>query len=255
MNHDETSLADILSDEPLSTEVAEAVEVETPEATDAGQPRDDSGRFAAKTGVDGQETAAQVPPTDKLPQEDYKALRDEREKRQAAEARIAALEQQIQQPHQQPEPAPSIWEDEQRWQQNFGGQVVSQAVQQASLNARLDMSEMMVRQANPDFEDVKAEFLALATKNPQLAEQALADAHPWNKAYDIAKNHRAMTELGATNVAELRAQIEAKIREELAAQQPQPAPSLPNSLANAQSARSAASGAYAGPTTLADLLK
>lgn len=252
MNHEGTSLADILSDEPLSTEVAEAAEVVEPEATDAGQPRDDSGRFAAKTGVDGQEAAAPVPPTDKLPQEDYKALRDEREKRQAAEARLAALEQQIQ---QQPEPAPSIWEDEQRWQQNFGGQVVSQAVQQASLNARLDMSEMMVRQANPDFDEVKAEFMALAEKNPQLAEQALADAHPWNKAYDIAKNHRAMTELGATNVAELTAQLEAKIRAELAAEQPQPTPPLPNSLANAQSARSAASGAYAGPTTLADLLK
>ena len=69
------------------------------------------------------------------------------------------------------------------------------------------MSEMMVRQANPDFEDVKAEFLALAQQNPDLTRQALADPHPWSKAYQIAKNHKTMTELGATDLDTLKAKL------------------------------------------------
>lgn len=235
-----------VADEPLS-------EPENP-----GIARDEHGRFASTTGVEPQATAEPVPPTEQagLPKDVYEPLRAVRDENKALKDRLDALTQQIaatQQP--QPAPAPSIWEDEQGWQKNFGGQVVSQAVQQASLNARLDMSEMMVRQANPDFDEVKAEFMALAEKNPVLAEQALADAHPWNKAYAIAKNHRAMTELGATDVETLKA----KIREELMAEmQANPAPAaqgLPPTLSSERSVGSRSGPAWTGPAPLSDLLR
>lgn len=211
----------------------------TPEPETIGQPRDESGKFAAKepTGVDEQETANPVPPTDKLPQEDYKAIRDEREKRQRAEDRAAALEAQLASLQNPPTAPPSIWDDDQGALQHVKQEAIAAAVQQANFNSKLDMSEMMVRQANADFEEVKAEFLALAQANPTLVQQALADPHPWNKAYQIAKNHKAMQELGSVNVADMEAKLREKIMAEMQAQAPAPS-NLPTSLAGSQSARS-----------------
>ena len=217
-----------------------------------GQPRDEAGRFAPKGVETPQDTAEPVPPTDKLPQEDYKAIRDEREKRQAAEARAAALEaqiQQLQQPKEPPAPPPSVWDDEQA----YGGHIVTTAVQQATFNAKLDMSEMMARRANPDFDEMKARFIQMAEQNPSLGQQAVADPDPWDKAYRIAKNAAKMEALGAVDVAELEAKIRAELQAEMAAQPPQ-AFALPASLADAQSARLTSQQA-SGPLTLGDILK
>lgn len=223
------------TNEPTETEVAQ------PETI--GQPRDETGKFAPKeTGVEPQETAESVPPTG-LPQETFKGLKEEREKRQAAESRLTALEAQLQsyqQPKEPPAPPPSVWEDEQA----YGGHIVSTAVQQATFNAKLDMSEMMTRQANTDFEDMKAKFLEMAAQNPSLQQQALADPHPWNKAYQIAKNAVKMEALGAVDVSELEAKIRAELEAKYAAQ-PQAQVTLPTSLAGAQSAR----GSAAQPST------
>lgn len=248
---EETSLETLLNGEPSTTSEPEAVQ--EPVQTD-GPVRDENGRFAAKTGVEPEvETQPEpVPPTDKLPKEDYKAIREEREKRQTLERELEALRQQIQAVQNPPEPPPSVFEDEQGWQQHFGSQVVQTAVQQATLNAKLDMSEMMVRQANPDFEEVKAEFLALAQQNPTLRDQALADPHPWNKAYQIAKNHRAMQELGATDLDTLKA----KLREELMAEmQVAPARTVPPSLASERNVGQRTGPQWQGPKSLSDLLR
>ena len=213
---DEDKLAEYLAEEP--SEATEAPEVEAapePEIEATEKPRDEQGRFA-KTGEEG---ASPAPSTE--PALDHAAIVAERRRRQEAEQRATALEQQLQALQS---PPPSIWEDEAGAFQHNNQQVVNQAVQQATFNAKLDMSEMMVRQANPDFEDVKAEFLALAEANPTLAQQALNDPHPWNKAYTIAKNHRAMQDLGATDVADLEAKLREKIMAEMATGIPAPKP-------------------------------
>lgn len=219
-----------------------------------GQPRDESGRFAPKGVETPQETAEPVPPTgDKLPPETFKAVKEEREKRQTLERELESLKQQlqsIQQPQEPPAPPPSVWEDEQA----YGGHLVMTAVQQASLNAKLDMSEMMVRQANPDFDDMKAKFLEMASQNPSLTQQALADPHPWNKAYTIAKNAAKMEALGAVDVSELEAKIRAELEAKYAATPPQAQTALPTSLADAQSARSTAAQPQ-GLLTLDDILR
>ena len=211
--------------------------------------RDEQGRFAPK-GVEPQETAEPVPPTepvDKLPPEEFAGLKDERRKRQEAEQRAAALEQQLQSLQQPPAPPPSIWEDEQGAFQHHADSIAAQA----SLNARLDMSEMLASQNHDDFDDMKAKFIEMMGMNPALQKQALEAKHPWEKAYQIAKNAATAAELGATNVAELEAKIEARIRGELA--QAAPAQAIPTTLADAQSGRTGHATAPA-PMTLKDIL-
>ena len=240
-----TSLDNILSDEPVEPveAIAEPEPQIEPEAETAA--RDEKGRFAAK----GEEGASPAPVNE--PELDHKAIVAERRRRQEAEERARVLEAQIQAYQNPPAPPPSMWEDEQGWQQHFGNEVVSAAVQQANFNAKLDMSEMMVRQNNPDFEEVKAEFLELAKDNPTLAQQALADPHPWDKAYKIAKTHRTMRDLGTTDIDSLKA----KIREELMAEmQTQPRQGIPPSLTGERNVGSRTGPAWTGPKPLSELL-
>lgn len=234
---------DFLDNMLPTIEAPDPVEVE---AEPSQAARDDKGRFSPK-GVDEQP----VPPTepvDKLPQEEYAATKDERRKRQEAERRIEALEQQLQSLQPPPEPAPSIWDDDQAALQHNQ----QQAVSQATYLARLDMSEMLASQAHADFDEMKAKFIELMGINPALQQEALQAKHPWERAYQIGKNAATAAELGATNVAELEAKIEARIRGELAAQ-PAPQQAIPSSLADAQSARLGSPSAPA-PMSLRDIL-
>jgi hypothetical protein len=220
-----SDLEDILNgdegSEPIVEQVAEPV---------VEQPRADDGKFAAK-GVE--ESAPPAPVVEQLPPDEYKALKAEREKRQELERRLAALEQPPQ------APPPSIWDDEQGFTSHLESNVTQKAVGAATFHARLDMSEMLTRQQHTDFEEVKAEFLTLAAENPVLAQQAIADPHPWQKAYTIAKNARTMRELGATDIETLKA----KIREDLLAEQAKAPPVvIPQSLAAEQSSKGGSPG-------------
>jgi hypothetical protein len=246
---EDTPLSDILNDEPTAAAQAEPAAAPEPQEAPDGRERDEQGRFVSTTGV--QET---VPPTDKLPQEDYKAIREEREKRQALQAELEALKAQFnsqQQPQEPPAPPPTIWEDEQGWQQHFGAQVA----QQAALNAKLDLSEMLNRRDNADFDDMKARFLEMAQQNPAIVQDALADADPWGKAYKIAKNAATMAELGATNVDELKAKIREELMTEMQqAQVPVPQLTIPPSLTGERNVGDRTGPAWAGPKPLSELL-
>lgn len=253
MTDESQSLDSMLNDEPQeAVEVQEAEAVsEPPEQTETAaekRSRDEQGRFAAKTGVD-----EAVPPTDKLPQEDYKAIREEREKRQKLELELEALRNQINQRPQ--EPPPSLWDDDQAWQQHFGGQVVSAAVQQATFKSKLDMSEMMARQANPDFNEAWEPMNEFLNQNPQLAQQAIESAHPWDMAYKAFKNNKTMSELGAVDVADL----EAKLREQIMAEMQQSsAPamqqSVPPSITGQRNVGARTGPTWSGPKSLSDML-
>jgi hypothetical protein len=246
---DTQSLDDILNDVPAeATQVEAAPEAPPAPELDAGGPiRDEQGRFAAKTGVED------TPPPGRLPQEEYKAIREEREKRQALERDMEALKAQLQsfqQPKAEPEPIPTIWDDDQAALAHNR----QEAVTEARFQARLDMSEMLAAQAHDDFDDVKAKFLEMAQGNPALAQQALEAKHPWEKAYQIAKNAATMAELGATNLDELRA----KIREELMAEQqaiPPVRPTLPPTLTTERNVGARSGPAWSGPAPLRDLLR
>jgi hypothetical protein len=235
---------EVVVEQPVTEAELPVVEAET-------RPRDENGRFAPK-GVE--EGAPPAPPTDKLPPEEYKALRAEREKRQAIEQELAQIRQQlsaVQNPPQPPPPPISVFEDE----QGFGSQIVSQAVSQASLNAKLDMSEMMMRQATPDFEEMKQVFLSLMAENPALQQQALADPHPWNKAVQIARTHKTMQDIGATDLDTLKAKLREEIQAEMTAQMPATGrPVLPATLSNERNVGQRSGPAWAGPTPLDSIL-
>lgn len=234
-------------DEILTDGPAEEPEIVEEPVAEAEQPRDEQGRFAPK-GVEPQEAPpASEPP--QLPQEVYAPLKAVRDENKELKARLAELEAKAN-PPEPPKPIPSVFEDEDGFRDEFGNQVVTHAVSQATLNARLDMSEMLVRQANPDFEEVKAEFLELAKANPTLREQALSDPHPWNKAYQIAKNHKAMQELGAVDVNDLRE----KLKAELLAEMQSAPPSLPPTLSNERNIGQRSGPAWTGPKSLSELL-
>lgn len=258
MDTEGTPLSQLLGHDEPEIDTVETPQVQTaPEPTDTTEPapeapmRDERGRFAAKTGV---EDAA--PPADKLPKEDYKAIREEREKRQNLERELEALKQQfqtLQQPKEPPAPPPTIWEDEQGWQQHFSAQVA----QQASFNAKLDMSEMLARQSHQDFDSMKASFLQMAEQNPALAQQALSDPHPWDRAYKIAKNAATMAELGATDVDTLKAKLREEVLAEL--QQgsqplPQQQPTIPPTLTTERNVGARTGPAWSGPKPLSELL-
>lgn len=239
--YEATPLDEMLNDAPPAVE-------EQP--VDDGQPRDEHGRFAPK-GVE--ESAPPAP--DKLPQDVYEPLKAVRVENKQLKERLADFEARLNQQQNPPAPPPDMFETPEDWQQHFGGQVVSTAVQQATFAARLDMSEMMMRQANPDFDEMKEVFVGLMSENPVLQQQALADPHPWNKAYQIAKNHKAMQELGATDVQSL----EAKIREKVLAEMQQQVPpvtrqGLPPTLAAEQNVGGRTGPAWAGPKPLSELL-
>ena len=113
---------------------------------------------------------------------------------------------------------------------------------------------MMARQTHSDFEEMKAEFVKMMQDNPVLQQQALADPHPWQKAYQIAKNARTMQELGATDIQTLEAKIREQILAEQQAQQPA-APRIPPSLSTTRSVSSRNGPAWSGPPALGDILK
>lgn len=250
-----TSLDSILNDEP-ATDVVEDTATDTVEGS--GPVRDEHGRFAAKTGVETPadpvaETQDAVPPTDKLPKEDYKAIREEREKRQTLEKQLEALQtqiQQLQQPKEPPAPPPSLWEDEQGWQMHLQQQVLQQADQLSRINA----SEMAARAQHADFQEMFDLFNSMAGQNPNVVQQAMADPHPWGKAYQIAKSYKSMQELGAVDVNDLREKLKAELLSELQ-QGSAPVPTAPPSLTGERSVASRSGPAWAGPKPLSELLR
>jgi hypothetical protein len=92
-------------------------------------------------------------------------------------------------------------------------------------------------------------------ENPVLQQQALSDPHPWQKAYQIAKNARAMQELGATDIQTLEAKLREQIMAEMQATPPVEAPRIPPSLSTTRSVSSRNGPAWSGPPALGDILK
>lgn len=252
-NEGENSLDSILNEQPA--EAAPVVEA-APEAepSDEGQPRGPDGKFLPKqTGVEPEPTPEAAPPADKLPPEEYKAIREEREKRQRLETELEALKQQfqqLQQPKEPPAPPPSVWEDEQAWGQHLTGQ----AVTEASFNAQLNTSEMLCRDRFDDFDDKKAKFLEMAKANPVIVQQALADPHPWRRAYQIVTNAARLEELGATDLDTLKAKMREEVLAELQQEQTPVQPQIPPSLTNERNVGNRSGPAWSGPRPLTELL-
>ena len=227
-------------DEILDEDFANEVAVEEAPTEPDAQPRAPDGKFAAK----GETESASPAPVEE-PAFDHAAVKGERERRKAAEQRAREAEEKLQ-ALQHPAPPPvSLWEDEQQWQQQFGGQVVTTAVSQSAQQSRLIMSEMMASQAFPDFSQVRDDLVQMLNDHPELNAQVANDPHPWAKAYQIAQTRKTMAEVGATDIESLRAAIREEERAKLTQQPPV---QIPQSLADAQSSRASAGQAFRPPT-------
>lgn len=229
--------------------------VETPPEEPA---RDAQGRFAPK----GEDSA--TPAQEDKEEAGLKAgIAAERRKRQDAEAKynqdIGALRQELealkasQRPQEPTAPPPSIWEDEAGTFNHYGQQFTQTAVEQATQQSRLQASEIAMMQNVEDFTDVKADLVRFVGENPAVNAEVANSPHPWQAAYKAFKNHETMRELGATDISELKA----KLTEQILAEQQQnaaPPPNIPQSLADAQSARGSGQP-QANSLSLDDILK
>lgn len=246
-----------------------------------GQPRDEQGRFApkaealepeAETGepaapVDDQpEPQTEVPPTPEAEPEPqaipFKALKDERAKRQQLEAELERLRSQIQQPQQpQYQPQPQFHPEADEVPDpvvdpaGYADWVESRAL--ARINTqRVAQSAQAARGKYPDFDQAVQAFQQMAQVNPMLEQMMLQQPDPAEWAYRTAKTHMEVTQYGGLDAA-VEARVQAALAAEMEKLKAQAAvkPQVPPSLATERTvAPRTNSVPWAGPPSLDSIL-
>lgn len=201
-----------------------------PDEQEAQQPPADDGGEGAPAAPQTQE---QHVPLAALEAE-RKTRQDWKEKAIRAEAELEQLRKQPQQ-HYQPQQVDPL-----------------QAVQQQLVNERFNTSEMLVKQAHADADEVVNVFMEAAKANPALAAALHQQRHPWDFAYKEGKRLRMLQEVG-DDPAAYRAKVEAEIRAQIQSQA-QPQVSVPQSLNGARSVAPRSAPAWTGPTPFGDIL-
>lgn len=178
------------------------------------------------------------------------ATQDERNKRQAAERKLAEL--QAGKPQEEPK---TFWDDPE-------GRLAAheKTVKQAILSARLSTAEMIARHKHADYDEKIAAFKGILEQNPQMMQPWLASPDPAEYAYSLGKNHLDLQNAGSMD--ELKARIEKetriKVEAELKAKAEQEAKlraSIPVSLSDAPSSGAVNRPTWGGPTPLDSILK
>ena len=252
----ETSLDDILNNEPAETVV------EQPETI--GQPRDESGRFAPKDEPTGEEATTDVvaeegpPPSEQEPSHiPVAALKDERTKRQQAEterqqladrlqqyeAYFQQLQQQGQTTDEEPDPIDALTAQIE--------QSVMSKVQQQYLTAQVNMTEALARQKWADYDEKVELFKDEAKKNPFLVQQLMQAPNPAEYAYQVSEQIAVARNYGGA--APSREQIEAEIREKIMAEIGVSNRQAPTTLATERSVGARSGPAWSGPKPLSDI--
>lgn len=239
--------------EPQAVEQPGATETPTGEPQTQTPPAEVAGAGAES----GSATPAQEPGTLvplKALEEERRGRQDWKEKAIRAEAALDALRAQASQGSGQ---QPSAQQQPQQL-----------TVEQAMLNERMNMSEMMVRQQHGDekIDAALATFQAAIAKNPALGAELAQQRHPWQWMFDQATRMKALDDIGNdpdAYRARIRAEIEAELKAAPAAEAEQSAaaapaavvPAIPKSLATARSAAPRSAPVWTGPTSLNDILK
>ena len=249
--------------------VAEAVEAEAPEAVEQpeitetpevaeepkGPVRDEKGRFAPKGAAEAEKDAS---PASEEPKLDHAALIGERRRRQALEAELEQLRQQYAQPVQQaPEQQaiPDRWEDPEGYDRYLISQASAIAHEQAThafQTQRIYQSAVAARGKYADYGDAHAVFGEMVQQNPGLFQQMVNAPDPAEFAYTTAKTEMEIRQYGGID-----ALVQARVQAELAKAQPAPAPTptIPDTLADAQSARGSSAAQPFTVPSLDDILR
>lgn len=237
-----SDLEDILSDKPVE-EILDAVE-EEPEQTE--EPVEET--VAEETKPEPEPEKEPEPQAVPLA-----ALQEVRGENRELKAQLTQLQQmmtQRQQP-QQPQPAPDVLENPEGYQS-----FISEQVQSATRNAKLDMSEEMARSQYGD-EVVEAAFQAFqAVQNPGLYQSLMAAKSPWSEMVKWHKKELLAQEIGndpeaykASVEAKVRAELEAEFNAKAVAENVAPAPSL----ASQPNLGSRKAPAWTGPASAKDV--
>lgn len=264
---DEQPAAEIETPQEPETQAAEEVTSEASTEEPKGPARDEKGRFAPKG--ETPETAQVESPATPEPTLDHAALIGERRRRQEAEERLRALEQQVQQyqqPAQQVNPylgqtaqpqqtIPDRWEDPDGYDR-YLIQQASQLAEERAMHAvqqqRIYESAVRARAKYEDYDAAHATFGDMAQTNPSLFQQMLVAPDPAEFAYQSAKREMEIRQYGS-----LDALIEARVQAALAQQATPAAPAtapIPETLADAQSSRGSVAAPTATPKPLSSFL-
>lgn len=187
-----------------------------------------------------------------------RAKQDYKVKAAIAEERAKNLETELERMRNAP-PANS-----QQGEERQQGQPMT--YEEALINERMNMSEMMVRGQHQDVDDKFAAFQELVKENPSLGKQLRGEKHPWDFMYRHAEKALALKEIGDDPkkyreqlAVKLRAEIMAELGQATEAQTEQPAAkpraNIPQSLATARSSAARSAPAFSGPTPLDQMLK
>jgi hypothetical protein len=144
------------------------------------------------------------------------ALLDERDKRQAHEAKVKELQAKLEeQTKTAPAPLPDVLDDQEGFVNGVKAQLATMGLQ-----LRTEMSQELMRMSHEDYDTREAEFTVMATENPQLARDLAASPNPAKYAYDTAVKAEKLSKMDNVEEYEatLRAEIEAKVRAELTAE-------------------------------------
>jgi len=173
------------------------------------------------------------------------ALHGERERRQALERQL----QELQQAQQRPEPT-SVFEDEQRFrqevEQSVRGELVTTLLAQSRSHAVREHGSELVDQAERWFEQA-------APDAPALIQRFHQSGNDYHEVVDLYQKHlkaEALNDVDAVE-ARLRAEIEEKVRAEIAAETSEKQKvldSIPKSLAGDASKGGLQGSNWTGPT-------
>ena len=177
-----------------------------------------------------------------------KALHGERDRRKAAENRAKELEEQI---ASQTKPDPtSVFEDEQKFRDEFKNEIRAELVQE-----RLVLSEKFARKLHGDETvDAAIDWFAVAAKDsPLLAEKFRESGNDVDTIVSLHNSHQEAKKLEDIDAykAELKAEAKAEALKELKAEQDAKAKlrnSIPDSLTDDPSSGGIRSDAFTEPT-------
>ncbi len=224
--------------------------------------RDDKGRFSSVTPAEPEPVITETTPTPepvkaveavkeviaaKEPVESakeiayQKAMRDEREKRQALEAKLRELQSAPKEPVDPWADLPGA----------FQGQKAEFAEQ--LFVERCNLTEELARDRHKDYDEVRDVFLEAAKDNPSLMAQMRAERNPANFAYREGQRIQELKEVNG-DFSAYRANLENKIRAEVEAKYAGRTAAVPASL-NSDGSPAPAGEVYQGPPPLKEILR
>jgi len=224
----------VVSDEVATEEVEASVENTETEASDENS-----------TGLE----KVELPSTQELQQQletisselnAYKVkARDEKTKRQQLEAEKVETPNVLENPEE------------------YTSHVLSEA-KNIALNERVNLSEFLARKEYPDLDEKVAQYEKLVTENPSIHQEVIKAPSPYHALVDIVDKHERVKAMENVDEWEAKktAEIEAKIRADIEAEQGARAEKVSNispSLAKEGSSR-VSEESWTGPTPINDLI-